>query len=118
VSGRNSQASTRRANELGIECRQADAGFKMEAVKDLMQKHGVGWHEIAWLGDDLPDLPAMRRVGLPVAVANAVPEIQAVALWTTANQGGHGAVREFTEALLNARGQWTQLVDEYVAKRQ
>jgi 3-deoxy-D-manno-octulosonate 8-phosphate phosphatase (KDO 8-P phosphatase) len=118
VSGRNSPASARRAKELGIACRQADAGFKMEAVKELMQLHGVDWNEIAWMGDDLPDLPAMRRVGLPVAVANAVSEIQAVALWTTSNHGGHGAVREFTEALLKARGQWTQLVDEYVAKRQ
>jgi 3-deoxy-D-manno-octulosonate 8-phosphate phosphatase (KDO 8-P phosphatase) len=118
VSGRNSSASTRRARELGIECRQADAGFKMEAVNELMRQHGVDWNEIAWVGDDLPDLPAMQRVGLPVAVANAVAEVRSVAVWVTTNHGGQGAVREFTETLLKARGQWTQLVDEYVAKRQ
>lgn len=117
VSGRNSPASTRRAQELGVECRQADGGYKMDAVMDLMQQHGVQWEEIAWVGDDLPDLPAMTRVGLPVAVANAVAEVKATAHWTTRSPGGSGAVREFAEKLLKARGQWTGLVAEYVAQR-
>lgn len=117
VSGRNSPASTRRAQELGVACRQAGEGYKMEAVRELMQQHGVAWEEIAWVGDDLPDLPAMTRVGLPVAVANAVAEVKATALWTTRSCGGAGAVREFAEKLLTARGQWTALVAEYVARR-
>ena len=118
VSGRISPASARRAKELGVTCHQADAGHKMEAVKQLMDQHGVDWQEIAWLGDDLPDLTGMRRAALPVAVANAVAEIHAVSRWTTSHSGGDGAVREFSEALLTARGQWKQLVDEYVAKRE
>lgn len=117
VSGRNSPASARRAQELGVVCRQAGEGYKMDAVKELMEEHGVAWEEIAWVGDDLPDLPAMTRVGLPVAVANAVAEVKATAVWTTRSRGGAGAVREFSEKLLKARGQWTALVDEYVAKR-
>jgi 3-deoxy-D-manno-octulosonate 8-phosphate phosphatase (KDO 8-P phosphatase) len=117
VSGRNSPASARRARELDVECRQAGEGYKMDAVKELMQQHGVVWEEIAWVGDDLPDLPAMTRVGLPVAVANAVAEVKATAVWTTRARGGAGAVREFAEKLLKARGQWTSLVAEYVAKR-
>lgn len=118
VSGRKSSASLFRARELGIECRQANAGYKMEAVADLMRIHQVDWTEVAWMGDDLPDLPAMRKVGLPVAVPNAVDEVRAVAAWITKSRGGNGAVREFAEALLKARGQYHQLVDEYIAKRQ
>ena len=117
VSGRNSAASARRARELDVECRQANHGHKMDAVNELMQKHGVEWSEVAWVGDDLPDMSAMRRVGLPVAVANAVPAVHAVSLWTTSRNGGDGAVREFAEALLAARGQLQQLTDDYVAKR-
>jgi 3-deoxy-D-manno-octulosonate 8-phosphate phosphatase (KDO 8-P phosphatase) len=118
VSGRISAATTVRAKELGVECHQADGGHKMDAVKTLMQKHGVAWEEIAWLGDDLPDMAPMLKVGLPCAVANATSEVIEVASYVTKNRGGHGAVREFAEALLKARGQWKQLVDEYVAQRQ
>lgn len=118
VSGRISPATAVRALELGIDCHQANAGHKADAVRELMAKHGVEWNEIAWVGDDLPDLPAMQKVGLPVAVANATAEVKAVARWITTQQGGHGAVREFTEALLKARGEWKHLVDKYVADRQ
>ena len=111
VSGRISAATAARANELDVECHQADGGHKMQAVKALMQKHGVEWRQVAWLGDDLPDLPAMRKAGLPCAVANATSEILETAAFVTENPGGHGAVREFAEALLKARGQWKHLVD-------
>jgi 3-deoxy-D-manno-octulosonate 8-phosphate phosphatase (KDO 8-P phosphatase) len=118
VSGRISAATTVRAKELGVECHQADGGHKMDAVRTLMQKHGVAWEEIAWLGDDLPDMAPLLKVGLPCAVGNATSEVIEVASYVTKNRGGHGAVREFAEALLKARGQWKQLVDEYVAQRQ
>ena len=118
VSGRISAATTVRASELGIECHQADGGHKMDAVRTLMQRHAVAWEEIAWLGDDLPDMAPMLKVGLPAAVGNATSEVREVASYVTKSHGGHGAVREFAEALLEARGQWKQLVDEYVAQRQ
>jgi 3-deoxy-D-manno-octulosonate 8-phosphate phosphatase (KDO 8-P phosphatase) len=118
VSGRISEATTVRAADLGVECFQANAGHKMEAVRTLMQKHGVAWNEIAWLGDDLPDMAPMLKAGLPAAVANCTAEIRQVAKFVTTKNGGDGAVREFAEALLKARGDWTKLVDEYVAERQ
>ena len=118
VSGRKSSATARRAAELRIDCYQADGGHKADAVRELMAKHGVSWEEIAWVGDDLPDLPAMQRVGLPIAVANSVPEILACAAYVTVRHGGDGAAREVTEALLKARGVWDKLVDDYVAERQ
>ena len=118
VSGRISPATTVRAAELKIECHQADGGHKMDAVRTLMQKHGVAWEEIAWLGDDLPDMAPMLKVGLPACVANATDEVRGVAIYKTTARGGDGAVREFAEALLKARGQWKQLADDYVAQRQ
>lgn len=118
ISGRVSCATTVRATELGVECYQADAGHKMDAVRTVMKKHGVEWNEVAWLGDDLPDMAPMLKAGLPACVANSVDEIRHVAVYQTQQRGGHGAAREFCEAILKARGQWDDLVREYVAQRQ
>ncbi|MBI4410067.1 MAG: HAD hydrolase family protein, partial [Gemmatimonadetes bacterium] len=77
----------------------------------------VQWQEAAFVSDDLADLPVLARVGLPVAVANAVPEVKAAAHWVTRRRGGQGAVREFAEALLSARGEWKRLVEDYCRAR-
>ena len=106
-----------RAAELDIECYQGDAGHKKEGCRALMEKYGVEWQEVAWVGDDIPDLPAMRQVGLPIAVANAVQEVKDAALWLTQSHGGNGAVREAAEAILKARGEWSDLVKSYVDER-
>ena len=118
VSGRFSPATASRAAELDIECYQGDAGHKMKGVRALMEKHGVAWSEVAWLGDDLPDLPALRQCALPCAVANAVDEVLECAVYVTKRNGGQGAVREFVHAFLEARGQLKQIVDDYIAARQ
>jgi 3-deoxy-D-manno-octulosonate 8-phosphate phosphatase (KDO 8-P phosphatase) len=83
-----------------------------------MAAHGVGWDEVACVCDDLADLPLLRRAGLAVAVANAAPEVRATAHWQTRRSGGRGAVREFAEALLAARGEWAGLVADYCAARE
>ncbi|MFO7260071.1 MAG: HAD-IIIA family hydrolase [bacterium] len=113
VSGRESPATRLRAAELGIECYEDAGARKIPLVAKLVERHGVSWDEVAFVADDLADLPVLRRVGLPVAVANAVPEVRAACRWVTSRPGGHGAVREFAEALLKARGEWGRLVDEY-----
>jgi 3-deoxy-D-manno-octulosonate 8-phosphate phosphatase (KDO 8-P phosphatase) len=69
------------------------------------------------LADDLPDLPVFSRVGLPAAVSDAQPEIAEAAVWQTRNRGGHGAAREFCRVLLEARGQWDEVVEGYVEER-
>jgi 3-deoxy-D-manno-octulosonate 8-phosphate phosphatase (KDO 8-P phosphatase) len=69
------------------------------------------------VGDDLPDVPILRVVGLPVAVGNAVPEVRALARVHLSREGGHGAVREFCEMLLKARGEWEVVQERYVASR-
>jgi 3-deoxy-D-manno-octulosonate 8-phosphate phosphatase (KDO 8-P phosphatase) len=72
---------------------------------------------VAFVGDDLADLPILRRVGLPIAVSNAVAEIKQVAAYVTHAGGGHGAVREVIEALLRARGEWPGILERYFAER-
>jgi 3-deoxy-D-manno-octulosonate 8-phosphate phosphatase (KDO 8-P phosphatase) len=117
VSGRTSVASRIRAEELKIECHMSPSGEKIDAANDLIARNGVSWNEVACVCDDLADIPLMRRAALPVAVHNAIPEVKALAKWTTKARGGDGAVREFVEELLKARGDWVRLVDEYVSKR-
>ncbi len=117
VSGRVSSATTVRAEELEVEVHQISGAHKVPCVADLLAEGSMEWEEVAMVGDDLPDLPLFRKVGLPVAVANAVPEIRDAALCRTASRGGRGAVREFARALLVARGEWSQRVEEYCDAR-
>lgn len=118
VSGRISEATELRARELEIhECHQAQGAEKMPVFLDLMARKGVEWDEVAMLADDLPDMAVFTRVGLPVAVDNAQPEIAERAAWRTRASGGRGAVREFCRELLRARGQWADVVASYVSDR-
>jgi 3-deoxy-D-manno-octulosonate 8-phosphate phosphatase (KDO 8-P phosphatase) len=118
ITGRESGAVRLRAEELGIvECHQDPTAAKLPIARRVLERLGVDWSEAAFVGDDLPDLPVLQRVGLPAAVANAAPEVRAVAKWTLRRSGGSGAVREFAEALLRLRGEWTQRVDAYLEER-
>lgn len=118
VSGRPSPANHARGAELGIAVHEGAGGFKLDIVEGIQAEAGVSWAGTACVCDDLADLPIFRRAGLAVAVANAVPELMAVAHAVTSRRGGDAAVREFAEALLRARGQWAGLVAEYVAERE
>ena len=117
VSGRASEATTIRARELDVECLQ-EGSRKLPVVERILEQESAGWGELAMVADDLADLPVMRRAGLPVAVANAAPEILAQARWVTGRPGGDGAVRDFAETLLHARGEWDRLVEAYRRSRE
>ncbi len=115
VSGKLSAAVRARAEDLGIEeVHQVDPYDKLPVVEAVLERAGAGWDEAAFLGDDLADLPVLRTVGLPAAVPNAAREVVEAARWVGCVAGGEGAVREFAEALLTARGEWSVLVEEYV----
>lgn len=115
VSGKRSRALAARAEELGVaEAHQVDAHHKLPTVQGILDRGGFEWSETACLADDLADLPLLERVGLPAAVANAVPEVRERATWIGQSDGGHGAVREFAEALLRARDEWDELVERYL----
>jgi 3-deoxy-D-manno-octulosonate 8-phosphate phosphatase (KDO 8-P phosphatase) len=118
VSGRISEATSVRARELDVtECHQDDGAQKISAIKGILKRRKLDWHQVARLGDDLPDLAVLRRVGLPAVVANASEEARKLALWQGECRGGHGAVREFCEAILKGRGDWEAQVEAYVAAR-
>jgi len=118
VSGRISRATEIRAQELGItECHQDGGAQKVRAIQGMLDRMGLDWSQVAMLGDDIPDLAVLRRVGLPAAVANATdPVVKAVA-WQATKEGGRGAVREFCDALLGARGELDEQVESYVRAR-
>jgi 3-deoxy-D-manno-octulosonate 8-phosphate phosphatase (KDO 8-P phosphatase) len=118
VSGRHSEATTVRARELRIEeVLQVGGPEKLDALGALLARRGIAWEDAAFVGDDLADLQVLRRVGLPVAVANAVEEVKAVAKYVTRAPGGHGAVREVVEVLLKARGRWPELLERYFTEQ-
>ncbi|MGI8818163.1 MAG: KdsC family phosphatase [Gemmatimonadales bacterium] len=118
LSGRSSEATALRAAELRVEeLLQVPGPRKAAAFAEVLQRRGITWEEAAFVGDDLADLPVLRKVGLPIAVANAVPEIKAVAAHVTTAAGGYGAVREVVEALLRARGEWAETLARYFSEQ-
>jgi len=118
VTGRVSDSVRLRAAELEIDDVAQDSyARKLPAFRRILEHHGVDPEEAAFIGDDFPDLAVMRIVGLPVAVGNAAPEIANIASLRLTRHGGRGAVREFAELLLTARGEWASLTEAYVAER-
>jgi 3-deoxy-D-manno-octulosonate 8-phosphate phosphatase (KDO 8-P phosphatase) len=118
ITGRESESVALRAKELAVdEVVQDIQARKLPALRRILERRGIDWSEVAFVGDDLPDIAVMRAVGLPVAVANASFDAVHVAKIRLEKAGGRGAVREFVELLLRARGQWDALVEQYVASR-
>ena len=118
VTGRVSESVRLRAGELGVEeLAQDPDGHKLDAFMSILKRRGVSAEEAAFVGDDFPDMSLLRLVGLPVAVGNAVPEIRAVCKHQLTRTGGQGAVREFAEDLLKARGEWDIAWNRYVDAR-
>src|SRR5438445_11860576 len=109
--GRQSSALMRRAREMNMEFIYMKQALKMPAYEEIVQKSGVPDSAVAYIGDDLPDLPLMRRAGLAVAVGNAVPEVKKTAHYTTKALAGHGAIRETVELILKSKGIWHSMID-------
>lgn len=118
VTGRVSESVRLRCAELGIDELVQDAhAIKLPAFLGILRRLGIAPHEAAFIGDDFPDMGILRVVGLPVAVANAVTEIRDACRVRLTRSGGRGAVREFAELLLRARGEWDAVWQQYVAER-
>ncbi len=118
ITGRVSESVALRARELRVDAVVQDPeARKLAALTSIVHDFGCTLDDVAFVGDDLPDLAVLRRVGLPVAVGNAVAEVRRAAQLQLSAHGGHGAVREFAEALLLARDEWTDAVERYVASR-
>ncbi|MGA2421415.1 MAG: HAD hydrolase family protein [Candidatus Acidiferrum sp.] len=112
ITGRESAALRRRCREMGIEFVYEKQAQKIPAYEEVLQKAGVTDSQVAYLGDDLPDLTVMRRVGLAVAVGDAVAEVKKAAHYTTKAVGGRGALRELVELILKSQGIWEEMIDK------
>jgi len=113
ISGRTSGAVERRARELGMTFARQNEKDKIIAFEEMLAQAGVSAGECAFIGDDLPDIPVMLRVGFAVAVADAVGETKQAAHYVTQLKGGRGAVREVVDLILKAQGRWEELMKRY-----
>lgn len=110
ITGRRSPAVAKRAQELKVTFVCLGQAQKTQAFEDCMKSAGVTEEEVAYLGDDLPDIPLALRAGLAVSVGDGVPELKAVCHYTTQRLGGRGAAREVIELILKAQGRWEEAV--------
>jgi len=113
VSNRPSAATALRGVELKVDFLCQDKGKKVAAVEGILKQAGLEWADTLYMGDDIVDLGVLKRAGVAVAPANAIAEAKALAHHVTGRQGGHGAVREAVELVLDAQGHWKKLVAEY-----
>lgn len=116
VSARHSEASGVRARELKVPLHQGNGMPKRALVQKLLDERALAWEQLAFVGDDLVDIPVFQRCGIAAAPANAVAEAKAAAHVVLEAAGGHGAVRAFIEWLLRQRGEWDGVVQEFLAR--
>jgi 3-deoxy-D-manno-octulosonate 8-phosphate phosphatase (KDO 8-P phosphatase) len=117
ITKRISETVALRARDLKIDHVYQGIQDKASVFAQILQKDGITAAEAAFVGDDVIDLPAMRKCGLAIAVKNARPEVKAEAHWTTSHAGGDGAARDAVEYILKAQGKWKQVVEDYISER-
>lgn len=115
ITGRSCRAVDHRAGGLGVSRVYQGIHRKLEAYEKILMETGLNDEQIGYMGDDLIDIPVMRRVGFPVAVSDAVPHVIPFACYVTVAKGGHGACREICELLLRARGLWEKAIMPYLS---
>jgi 3-deoxy-D-manno-octulosonate 8-phosphate phosphatase (KDO 8-P phosphatase) len=113
ISGRDAESTRERARSSRMAYCYMGSTEKLPIFQEILADSGLQPEQIAYIGDDLTDAILMKRVGLAVAVANAAPEVKAVAHYVTSAPGGSGAVREATELILDAQGLWEQILRHY-----
>lgn len=114
ISGRCSDVVKQRGDEVGVHQIYQKVDDKLKVLKEIIKKQNLLEKEICYLGDELPDIPVLKNVGLSVAVRNAVPEVKACADYVTKKPGGEGAFREIVEMVLKAQGRWREVLDKFL----
>ncbi|MBI5748272.1 MAG: HAD-IIIA family hydrolase [Nitrospinae bacterium] len=114
ISGRNSKVVNIRARELGIKIVYQNSLDKLKSYQSILKKTGLKDAEVAFIGDDLIDIPLLKKVGFSIAVADALPYVKDAADMVTEKKGGRGAVREAIEFILDAKGLWKEIYRKYV----
>ncbi len=113
ITGRESEVVKRRAAELGIEQVYQGSKVKIEAYESILKGKGLSDEQVAYIGDDIVDIPVMRRAGLSAAVSDAADYVKEAAMFVTESAGGRGAVREVTDLILRAGGHWDEVTKRY-----
>lgn len=113
LSGRACAAVEARARGLGVSIVHQGAKFKVEAFEQILAQTGLREHQAGYMGDDLIDIPVMRRAGFSVAVPNAAPQVPRYAHYVTAASGGRGAAREVCDMILQVQGLWDEVTERY-----
>ena len=116
LSARTSGATAQRAAQLGIRIVSQGVAHKADAYEAICRQAGLEDSAVAFMGDDLLDLPVLSRVGLSAAPADAAPEVLASVDWVSSSGGGRGAARELIELVLRAQGRWDDVVQQYGAR--
>lgn len=117
ITKRISETVALRARDLKMDHVHQGIQDKAGVFRQILEKEGITASEAAFVGDDVIDLPVMRRCGLAIAVKNARPEVKADAHWITPHAGGDGAARDAIEYILKAQGKWKKAVEEYISER-
>jgi 3-deoxy-D-manno-octulosonate 8-phosphate phosphatase (KDO 8-P phosphatase) len=117
ITKRVSETVALRARDLKLEFCYMGQAFKMQAVRKIMEQEGVTLEEIAFVGDDVIDLPVLRECGLAIAEANARKQVKAAAHYITEHEGGHGAGRDAVEFILEAKGLLDEVIEAYIDER-
>jgi len=117
ITKRMSETVALRARDLKMEHVYQGTHNKVAALEEILGKDGITAAEVAFVGDDVIDLPVMRRCGLAIAVKNARPEVKSEAHWVTPHAGGDGAARDAIEYVLKAQGKWKKAIEDYIGKR-
>jgi 3-deoxy-D-manno-octulosonate 8-phosphate phosphatase (KDO 8-P phosphatase) len=113
ITGRKSEAVAHRAGELGIQEIYQKVTDKRAPFYEILGKKGLTEDQVCYIGDDLPDLRLLKKVGLSISVADAVEEVKERVDFVTNNKGGHGAIREVCEIILKAQKKWAEVVSSY-----
>ena len=113
VTAKSSRAIKPRARDMHIDRVYDNVAVKSGVLPDLLARYRVSEQELCFVADDIVDIGLMRKVGLPVAVANACQEVKDAALWVTSKNGGRGAVREVSELILKTQSKWACAIRPY-----
>ncbi len=114
ITKRISQTVTIRARDLKLEFIYQGQHYKMQAVREILERAGITLDQLAYVGDDIVDLPVLRVCGLAIATANARPQVKAAAHWVTPHPGGQGAGRDAIDFILEAQGSLARVIEEYL----
>ena len=115
ITGRRSQVVEHRARDLGVQEYHQLIWDKVQVYEEILARKGLAPAEVAYMGDDIVDVPLMKRVGFAVAVADAVEEARRAAHYVTRNRGGRGAVREVCDLIIKGQGKWNRVMERYLS---